>query len=81
MELLVSVRSTAAVETALAGGADIIDAKEPSRLVGCCLRRGEGEGWSGRLNPGSGVPRKAGLHFGISSGCESLVIRDGSRNA
>jgi uncharacterized protein (UPF0264 family) len=31
MELLVSVRSAAEVEAALAGGADIIDAKEPSR--------------------------------------------------
>jgi uncharacterized protein (UPF0264 family) len=31
MELLVSVRSAAEVGTALAGGADIIDAKEPSR--------------------------------------------------
>ena len=31
MRLLVSVRSAAEAETALAGGADIIDAKEPSR--------------------------------------------------
>jgi uncharacterized protein (UPF0264 family) len=31
MELLVSVRSAAEVEAALAGGADIIDAKEPTR--------------------------------------------------
>lgn len=31
MQLLVSVRSAAEVEAALAGGADIIDAKEPSR--------------------------------------------------
>src|SRR4051812_47948913 len=31
MELLVSVRSAKEVEAALAGGADIIDAKEPSR--------------------------------------------------
>jgi (5-formylfuran-3-yl)methyl phosphate synthase len=31
MELLVSVRSGAEVESALAGGADIIDAKEPAR--------------------------------------------------
>ena len=31
MRLLVSVRSAAEVAAALAGGADIIDAKEPSR--------------------------------------------------
>src|SRR5687768_8449794 len=31
MQLLVSVRSAAEVEPALAGGAEIVDAKEPSR--------------------------------------------------
>jgi hypothetical protein len=58
---------------------DLISAAAPD-VVGVLGAVCQG-GRSGRLNPGSGVPRKAGFHFGICSGCESLLIRGGSRNA